>query len=117
MLTEEMLVEIIDEAKAAAEKAATDYFNNKLGGVDQYACGFAWVNIYSFAGEKIKGNSKLGRALKKVGVRQDYTRTFQIWNPSGLHCQNVDAKYAGAQAAAEVFESYGFSAYAGERLD
>ena len=48
---------------------------------------------------------------------KSYDGAWQIWNPSGLHCQNVDAKEAGAYAAAEVFKKYGFTAYAGSRLD
>mgnify|MGYP003350468303 CR=1 FL=1 len=73
---------------------------------------FAWVNIYG-----IKGNTKLGKMLKQAGIRQDYTRTFQIWNPAKYHCQNVDTLYVGAEAYAKVLQSYGFEAYAGSRLD
>jgi hypothetical protein len=80
--------------------------------VDQYACGFAWVNIY-----KVKGNTKLGKMLKAAGVRQDYTKAFQIWNPADMGVQNVDTLEAGADAAAKVFQKYGFEAYAGSRLD
>jgi hypothetical protein len=31
--------------------------------------------------------------------------------------QNIDTLEAGAEAAAKVFEKYGFQAYAGSRLD
>jgi hypothetical protein len=31
--------------------------------------------------------------------------------------QNIDTLEAGAEAAARVFEKYGFQAYAGSRLD
>jgi hypothetical protein len=55
--------------------------------------------------------------MKAAGIRQDYTKAFQIWNPSGHNAQNVDTKEAGARAAAEVFKRYGFEAYAGSRLD
>lgn len=110
--TKEQLVAIVAEAKQAAFVAADKFFKERLGGRDQYACGFAWTNIYG-----IKGNTKLGRALKAAGVRQDYTKAFQIWNPSGYGCQNVDTLEAGAQAAADVFKKYGFTAYAGSRLD
>jgi hypothetical protein len=55
--------------------------------------------------------------MKQAGIQQDYTKAFQIYNPGGLSVQNVDVKEAGAQAAAKVFESYGFKAYAGSRLD
>ena len=103
---------IVTRAKQAAYEAASDYLVEKLDGKDNYPCGFAWVNIYG-----IKGNTKLGRAMKQAGVKQDYTKAFQIYNPSGVNVQNVDVKEAGAKAAAKVFESFGFKAYAGSRLD
>jgi hypothetical protein len=110
--TKEQVEAIVAEAKSEAFKAADKFFKEKLGGRDQYACGFAWVNIYG-----VKGNTKLGKVLKAAGVRQDYTKAFQIWNPSGYGCQNVDTLEAGADAAAQVFKKYGFEAYAGSRLD
>jgi hypothetical protein len=103
---------IVGRAKEAAYEAASDYLVEKLDGKDNYPCGFAWVNIYG-----IKGNTKLGRAMKQAGVKQDYTKAFQIYNPSGVSVQNVDVKEAGAEAAAKVFEAFGFKAYAGSRLD
>jgi len=112
MHTQEQINEIVKEAQQAAYEAAMKFFYDKLNGKDQFACGFAWVNIYG-----VRGNTKLGRMLKAAGVRQDYTKAFQIWNPSGLHVQNVDTLEAGAEAAAEVFKRYGFEAYAGSRLD
>ena len=110
--TQDQVNAIVTEAKDAAYKASMEFFYDKLGGKDQFACGFAWVNIY-----RIKGNTKLGKMLKAAGVRQDYTKAFQIWNPSGMHVQNVDTLEAGAEAAAKVFTKYGFEAYAGSRLD
>ena len=116
-LTVAQIQAAVREAKEAAYEAADNYFKTRLGGVDQYACGFAWVNIYKFNDKPIKGNTKIGRAMKAAGIRQDYTRAFQIWNPSGYGCQNVDTLEAGARAAADVFRKYGFTAYAGSRLD
>jgi hypothetical protein len=110
--TQEQINNIVFEARAAADRAARQFFQDKLGGRDQYACGFAWVNIY-----KVKGNTKLGKMLKAAGVKQDYTKAFQIWNPAGIGVQNVDTLEAGADAAAKVFQQYGFEAYAGSRLD
>jgi|TARA_B110000037_G_scaffold86881_1_gene102936 hypothetical protein len=104
--------DIVTKAKKAAYEAGGDYFMEKLDGKDNYPCGFAWVNIYG-----VKGNTKLGRNMKAAGVTQDYTKAFQIYNPSGINVQNVDVKEAGAQAAADVFTAYGFKAYAGSRLD
>ena len=108
----EQVQAIVAEAKAEARKAADEFFQTKLNGQDQYACGFAWVNIYG-----IKGNTKLGKTLKAAGLRQDYTKAFSIWNPSEHGAQNIDTKEAGAYAAAKVFEKYGFNAFAGSRLD
>ena len=110
--TQNQINTIVAEARDAAHQAATNYFHTVLRGQDQYACGFAWVDICG-----VKGNTKLGRMLKAAGVRQDYTKAFQIWNPSGLYVQNVDTLEAGARAAAEVFQLAGFEAYAGSRLD
>jgi hypothetical protein len=110
--TVEQIRDITAEAKSEARKAAEQFFQQKLNGQDQYACGFAWVNIYG-----VKGNTKLGRAMKAAGIKQDYTKAFSIWNPSEMGVQNVDTLEEGARAAAKVFERYGFRAYAGSRLD
>lgn len=111
-MTKEQVEAIVAEAKFAAYEASMKFFYDKLGGKDQFACGFAWVNIYG-----IKGNTKLGKTLKAAGVEKSYTGAYQIWNPSGMGVQNVDTLEAGAEAAAKVFEKYGFEAYAGSRLD
>ena len=103
---------IVAEAKSAAREAAERFFQEKLNGRDQFACGFAWVDIFG-----IKGNTKLGKAFKEAGVKKSHTGAFQIWNPADMYVQNVDTLEAGAQAAADVFKRYGFSAYAGSRLD
>ena len=110
--TQQEVNAIVAEAKQAAFAAADKFFKERLGGQDQYACGFAWTNIYG-----VKGNTRLGKMLKAAGVTQDYTKAFQLWNPSGLHCQNIDTKEVGAEAAAKVFQKYGFKSYAGSRLD
>lgn len=111
-VTETQIPAIVEEAKVEAFKAADKFFKEKLGGQDQYACGFAWVNIYG-----VKMNTKIGKAMKAAGLRKDYTGSVCMWNPSKYGCQNVDTLEAGARAAAEVFKKYGFRAYAGSRLD
>ena len=102
---------ILERAHVAAEQAAAQAYERN-GNNDWDACGFAWVNIHG-----VKGNTKLGRALKAAGVRQDYTRAFSIWNPGGYGGQSISIKEAAAQAAARVLKGYGFTAYAGSRLD
>jgi len=108
---------IVEEARIEAHQAANTYFALTMNGYDGGACGFAWVNIYEHNGKKIAGNTKLGKMLKAAGVRQDHTRAFQIWNPSGHRCQNGNTLDAGADAAAKVFKRYGFTAYAFSRMD
>ena len=111
------LKNIVTEAQQAAYTAANDFENKHFPDGGWGACGFAWTNIYEHNGRKIKGNTKLGRAMKAAGIGQDWTRVFQIWNPSKYPTQNIDTLEAGARAAADVFKRYGFTAYAGSRLD
>jgi len=115
--TAEQVAQIVTEAKQAAYAAADRFFQEKLGGRDQYACGFAWTTIYDLNGTKIRSNSKLGKALAALGVRKAYGGGLQLWNPSQYGCQNIDTLETGARAAAAVFTKYGFTAYAGSRLD
>ena len=112
MLNAEELKIIINEAKTAANKASMKYLDETLKGEDNYPCGFAWVNIYG-----VKGNTKQGKAFKAAGLEKDYSGAYSIWNPGNVNVQNVDVKEAGAEAAAEIFKSYGFKAYSGSRLD
>ena len=107
--------EIHDEAKCAAVAAA----NARAGewGDRWGMCGFAWVKIYGHGGKKIHGNSKLAKALAKVGIKRDYQGVLSLWDPAGLMTQNVDIKEAGAEAYAKVLKKYGFAAYADSRLD
>lgn len=102
---EAIVAEARHEALTAARAALAKYG-------DRDACGFAWTNIYG-----VKGNTKLGKLLKAAGVRQDYTKAFQIWNPAGIGVQSMGILEAGAEAAADVFRKYGFTAYAGSRMD
>jgi hypothetical protein len=105
------------EFETAARAGAEKFFQERLGGRDQYACGFAWVNIYP----KNKGNTKAGKeeraTLRALGFELSYDKSFQYWNPSRMSVQNVDTLEAGARAGAEVLRKYGFEAYAGSRLD
>ncbi len=107
--TQEQVNAIVEEAMTQANKAARDALA-KFG--DRDACGFAWTNIYG-----VKGNTRIGKMLKAAGVRQDYTKAFQLWNPAKLGVQSVGILEEGARAAADVFRKYGFEAYAGSRLD
>ena len=112
LYTVEDIKRIVEQACDAAYKAADVYENDVMQG-SWGACGFAWVDICG-----IKGNTKIGRRLTQAGIGKDWTgRAYQIWNPSKYGTQNVDTLEAGARAAADVFKKYGFTAYAGSRLD
>lgn len=112
-LTQDQVTAIVNEAHTAARHAAEHYFQTQLGGRDQYPCGFAWCDIY-----EIRGNTRLGKMLAAAGIQKNtYTRTHQVWNPSGLPVQNVNCLEAGANAAAAVFRKYGFTAHPGNRWD
>ena len=68
--TQDQINAIVDEARQEARRAAEQFFQDKLGGRDQYACGFAWVDIYG-----VKGNTRLGKMLRAAGVeRSDYKK-------------------------------------------
>ena len=117
MTTVNTLKQMIREATEAAYAAADTFENTHFPNGGWGACGFAWTNLYEFEGKKIKGNTKIGRMLKEAGISQSWDKSFQIWNPSKYPTQNVDTLEAGARAAADVFKKYGFTAYAGSRLD
>lgn len=109
---------IKQEASNAALRAATAYLQNHYDGADHGACGFAWVRIMP----QYKGNTKLGKAervvLRDLGFELNYTgKSYDWWNPSGLGCQNVEAKAHGANAAVRVLQQYGFLPMAMSRLD
>ena len=118
LYTVEDLRTIMQEAKQAASIAAQTFLDdwNASTGGNQYGepmyCGFAWVNIYG-----VKGNTKLGRAMKTAGYEKSYDGSLQIYNPAGYGGQSMDVKEQGARAAALVFEHYGFRAYMGSRAD
>lgn len=108
--------------KAEAEQAAKDAaalflkkWNEDTGG-NQYGepmyCGFAWVDIFG-----VKGNTKLGKAFKAAGIEKAYNGAYQMYNPAKHGGQSMDVKEVGAQAAADVWRSYGFTAYMGSRAD
>lgn len=98
---------------ALAQAASQQFFQDQLKGQDQYACGFAWVDVYVD-----RTNSKQAQELIKAGFRKDYKpKCLSMWNPGGLPVQNIDAKEAGARAMADALQALGLRAYAGSRLD
>lgn len=113
-MTAQQVQQVVNDAMMSAAEAGR---RELAANGDGWACGFAWVNIWAFQGNKIRSNSKLGKALAAAGVRKDYQGAFCLWNPSKLGVQSVAVLEAGAYAAAEVFKAAGFTAYAGSRLD
>ncbi len=104
---------IVDQAVALAQDASQQYFQTRLNGQDQFACGFAWVDVYVD-----RTNSKEAKELIKAGFKKDYKpKCLSMWNPGGLPVQNIDAKEAGAEAMAGFLQKQGLKAYAGSRLD
>jgi len=84
----------------------------RMGG-DQYACGFAWVEVYVD-----RTNSKQAKELIAAGFKKDYKpKCLSMWNPGGMGVQNIDIKEAGADAMATYLRALGLQAYAGSRLD
>jgi hypothetical protein len=112
--SKEQIISAVHGAKSEARAHAQKYFYEKLGGIDQYACGFAWVNIYG-----VRSNSKEGKALIEAGFSKSYSGGLQLWDPSDMPVQNVDTKEAGAQAFADYFKGMfpEVEIYAGSRLD
>lgn len=109
---------IKQEAIESAQKAAVEFLADwtaRTGG-NEYGepmyCGFASTKIYG-----VKGNTKLGKAFKQAGLEKDYSGAYSIWNPSGHGGQSMDVKEVGAQACADVFRKYGFTAYMESRAD
>jgi hypothetical protein len=94
-------------------KLASIAMYDKMGRKDQYACGFAWVNVYVD-----RTNSKQAKELIAAGFKKDYQpKCLSFWNPGDLPVQNIDIKEAGADAMATYLRSLGLNAYAGSRLD
>jgi hypothetical protein len=104
-----------DAGLAASLVYADQHFNGKDGG----CCGFAWATFTP----KNKGNTKLGKAERKlfeqIGYRKDYTgKAWQCWNPAQWGGQSIDAKFNGAVAYAKKFtELTGVHIGVGERVD
>ena len=102
----------ITAGKQLAEQASIAMYD-KMGRKDQFACGFAWVDVFVD-----RTNSKQAKELIKAGFRKDYKpKCLSLWNPGGLPVQNIDIKEAGAYAYATYLQALGLKAYAGSRLD
>lgn len=102
--------EIVQEAQDAA-RSATQAYLKSIGG-DNYPCGFAWVRIKPARGPLVTHLKSIG-----LGKTDTFEGGYLVWNPSENHCQNMDAKHAGAYAFAEVLRRNGFKCSVGSRMD
>lgn len=109
-LTDQEALAIIQQAQDAAAQAAHDYLM-QIGG-DNYPCGFSWVKIRPARGQFVRLLKEL-----KLGRTDDYEGGFLVYNPSKNNCQNMDAKYAGSCAFAEVLRQHGVKANPVQRID
>ena len=104
------MLKAIQEARDEALRFTKAYLE-QIGG-DNYPCGFAWVTIRPARGPWVNLMKEIG-----LGKTDSYAGGFMIWNPSGHHCQNVDAKEKGARAFAAVLAKYGVTCSVGSRWD
>lgn len=73
-------------------------------------CGFGWVELRG-----IKGNTKLGKKLKELGVKQNHHRNFYFW--SKYPGQGMTCNEAWADGFAKVWEAHGFDCFRMSRMD
>ena len=107
-----MLTESVhSEALQAAAKATQEYISKY--GEGYFSCGFAWVSV------SIKGNTKVGKSFIERGFSKNYGGGYMLWNPSGHHTQDVNAKEEGARAYVSTLKKYlpEIQLYVGSRLD
>ena len=99
----------IEIALYKAANATAEFLENN--GENPFGCGFAWVVVKGARGKK-------AAFLKQYGFKKRYDGPgLSLWNPSGNYTQDMDAKYAGAQACASILREAGFDANAYCRLD
>ena len=109
MVTAEQIQTGIIQARAEATK----FFYERLGGVDQFACGFGWTEVYVD-----RTNSKQAKELIRAGFRKDYKpKCLTLWDPAGVPTQSISVKEAGAYAYATYLEALGLKAYGCSRMD
>ena len=102
---------IIDLKVAKTIASETTAKHIAENGENPFGCGFAWVDVKGIRGKKLE-------LLKSFGFKKKYVGSgVSLWNPSGNITQDMDAKYAGAVAFAEVLNKVGIPATAGCRLD
>ena len=108
-MTVEAMEKINAEATASADQAVSKFLE-KYG--EPMYCGFAWVNV------KARSNSKLGKALQKVGFSKSWeSGVLYKWSPSSYFGQSMDIKEEAAMAYVKVLSGYGIDAWYESRAD
>jgi hypothetical protein len=84
--------------------------------LDDFPCGFAWVNIYP----QHKGNTRLGKEERSVleangFSKNEYEKSYQLW--ISAFNQSMQKKQAYAGSYAKVLRDHGIKAYSGSRMD
>ena len=99
--------EIYAEAKAAGDLAVK-------GAIDNYPCGFAWLNIKPARGDFVKYLKS-----KNIGRKDDYYGGYTIssYECCAFNGQNMDVKEAGVRAFNAVLKQNGIVGNVHSRMD
>lgn len=89
---------VVAQARSVGWAAGSKYFNEVMGGKDGWPCGFSRVIV------KVKGSTKLGRALLAAGFSKDYGGGL-CKDFSGHIAQCMDVGVESNQAALEWLRS------------
>ena len=101
----------VARASLVGGQAGLKYFNEKMGGRDAWPCGFSRVIV------RVKGSTKLGRALLAAGFRKDYGGGL-CKDFSGNIAQCMDVGVESNQAALEVLRTQlDLVGYVASRMD
>ena len=101
----------VARASLVGGQAGLKYFNEKMGGRDAWPCGFSRVIV------KVKGSTKLGRALLEAGFRKDYGGGL-CKDFSGNIAQCMDVGVESNQAALEILRTQlDLVGYVASRMD
>ena len=101
----------VARASLVGGQAGLKYFNEKMGGRDAWPCGFSRVIV------RVKGSTKLGRALLAAGFRKDYGGGL-CKDFSGNIAQCMDVGVESNQAALEILRTQlDLVGYVASRMD
>jgi hypothetical protein len=102
--------QIAKDAFKSASIATADYLDKNPE--QWFPCGFAWVRIRPARGKFVAHLKELD-----AGRIDAFKGGFVVYDPSGNGTQSMNAKFAGANAFAEVLRANGINAFAESRMD